>query len=128
MEAKVSRLETSMNEIKELLFMNGGFGSNSRSTVFIAITIKGAHRVPLGGGPNMKDIVLTIVPGLVDINPTPPSLIWDYKCISSQSNVEDVDTTMLHQPNTSPLKEAMQLPFLEEAIRGDINVITTHTT
>jgi hypothetical protein len=115
MEAKVSRLATSMNEIKELLFMKGSLGSNSRFTVFTTTIVEGAHKMPLGG-PNLKDIVVTLIPRLVDTNPTPPSLIWDYKGIGSQSNVEDVDTIMLHQPNTSPLKEAMELPFFKEAI------------
>jgi hypothetical protein len=80
--------------------------------MFITITMEGAHKVPLGG-PNMKDIVVTLVLGLVDINPIPPSLIWDYKGIGSQLGVEDVDTITLHQPNTSPLKEAMELPLVE---------------
>ncbi len=127
METKVSRLATSMNEIKELLFMKGSLGSNSRSTMFIATIIEGAHRVPLGG-PNMKNIVATVMSKLVDINPTPPSLIWDYKGIGSQLGVEDVDTTTLHQPNTSPLKEAMELALLEKTTKGDIDVIATHIT
>jgi hypothetical protein len=93
--------------------------------MFIATTVEGAHRVPLGGQ-NLKDIAVTLMPRPVDINPTPPSLIWDYKGIGSQSGVEDVDTTVLHQPNTSPLKEAMELSLVEEAIRGEIDVIATH--
>ncbi len=119
MEAKVSRLATIMNEIKELLFMNGDLVFNLGSIVFIAIIVEGAHKVPLGG-PNLKDIAGTLMPRLVDTNPTPPCLIWDYKGIGSQLSVEDVDTTMLHQPNTSPLKEAMELPLLEEATRGTL--------
>jgi hypothetical protein len=82
MEAKVSGLATSMNEIKELLFMKGNLGYNLRSVVFNATIVEGAHRVPLGG-PNFKDIVITSVSGTVDINPTPPSPIWDYKGIGS---------------------------------------------
>jgi hypothetical protein len=82
MEKKVSRLATSMNEIKELLLMKGNLGYNSRFVLFIGTIVEGAHRVPLGG-PNLKDITITLVPGMVDINPTPPSLIWDYKGIGS---------------------------------------------
>jgi hypothetical protein len=125
MEAKVSGLATRMNEIKELLPMKGSLNSNSKYAMFIATTVEGAHRVPLGG-PNLKDIIVTLMPRLVDINPTPPSLIWDYKGIGSQSSVEDVDTTVLHQPNTSPLKEAMELPLVEEVTREEIDVIATH--
>jgi hypothetical protein len=51
----------------------------------------------------------------------------DYKSIGSQLGVEDLDTTMLDQPNTSPLKEAMELPLLKEVTGGDINMIATHT-
>jgi hypothetical protein len=40
--------------------------------------------------------------------------------------VEDVDTNALHQPNTSPLKEVMELPLVEEAIGGKIDVTATH--
>ncbi len=82
MEAKVSGLVTSMDEIKELLLMKGDLGSNQGSTMFTTTIVEGAHRVPLGG-PNMKNIAVTLVPRLVDINPTPLSLIWDYKGISS---------------------------------------------
>jgi hypothetical protein len=99
MEAKVSKLATSMNEMKELLFMNIGLGSNSRSVMFTATIVEGAHRVPLGG-PNIKDIVVTLVLGLVDINPIPPTLMWDYKSIGSKLSVKDLDTTMLDQLNT----------------------------
>ncbi len=82
MEAKVSGLVTSMNEIKELLFMKGNLGYNLGIVVFNATIVEGAHRVPLGG-PNLKDIAITLVSGTVDINPIPSSLIWDYKGIGS---------------------------------------------
>jgi hypothetical protein len=74
MEAKVLGLVTRMNEMKELLFMNIGLGSNLGFVMFITTTVEGAHRV-LIGGPNFKDMDVTLMPWLIDINPIPPTLM-----------------------------------------------------
>ncbi len=37
-----------------------------------------------------------------------------------------MDTIVFHQPNTSPLKEAMELPLMEETIGGEFDVTTAH--
>jgi hypothetical protein len=114
METKITRLATSMNEIKELFLMTkGGFGASSSSKMFTASTVEGSQMGPDGTN-YLKDITLTLVLGLANIKPTPQALMLQYNGHVSQFTKDDIieiDTLEGQIGSMLPkLVESMDLP------------------
>lgn len=90
METKVTKLVANMNEIKKLFLMTkGGFGASSSSKMFTVSIVEGSQMKPDGTN-YLKDIALTLVPGLVNIKPNPQALMFQYKGHVSQSTKDDI--------------------------------------
>jgi hypothetical protein len=101
--------------------------------MFIVTIVKSSHTLPTSEINSFKDMALTLVPTLANINPTPSSLMIQYKGCREYSCVEDGTNNVTFEHVTSTfqdelnpylkLVEIMKLPPSHETVQVELGVI-----